>query len=383
MSRPLTDKDKTDIVKQLTGGWSRIFTDAVDIFDRSNFVAGNESRSPLATAVRTITRFNCRRWARADKELFSTNVNQVNADICGQYLDGISENPDDGSISRAFIGGQCNDLYLVNWTRNFGGGITTATRLVRGPIGGTRAFIGGGSTRAQIFARNASTSDSTCGFLSDIGPAWYDLGSNSGSEIPGSTCVINSITPCPGNADNCGNITPDITQPNTPTGLPTLPPTITVNLPGLGPVDVGIDLNPDGTIEICIDQLDTCFTLDPISPDDGDAPDPGDVGEPDEEEDTDQDGEAEGCAPDGSVLGGLSIAIKGTPPNPNKYSDEVFRGVAFVYMGVEDNLALHPEASSMKNNQFFFPYKDNLTCWLVRANVGYSLGVTPYYKSGD
>lgn len=132
-----------------------------------------------------------------------------------------------------FTGGQCDGPYLLNVTRDFGGSITTFTTLVHGPIGGVRAFVDGGQTKTQAFVRDARAGQSTCGSTFPGDPAWFDLGSNTGSPI-GGTVTVNSASPCPGNPDSCGD------------PPPVYPPPVNVDY------DIDITYQPDFGPEITV-----------------------------------------------------------------------------------------------------------------------------------
>lgn len=387
MTRPLTDADKTAIIKQLTGGWSNIFRDTIDIFQRDEFIAGDEVRSPLATAVRELSRLQCRRWARADKSNLSTRQNQITSNICSLYLNSILESPGNGSLSLQFTGGQC-ECARYSVTYNIGqatsNDIRTATN-VRGPIGTLRQEVGAlgangcGATqrRVKVLGFNRGIGGSTCLALEEREYTGF-------CSSPDRVLRGISVSPNAGQPNNCGDPGDLITQPPTPSGLPALPSTTTIVLPALGPVTATIGINPDGSFEVCIQEIDTCFTIDPTSladdqPDGGELP-PGDIGEPSPQVNTGVGDEAEGEAPEGEVLVGLEITVITQPPSAKIFQGDVFRGLGWVYMGVPGNLALHPSGSTHRENQFTFAEKNNLTAWKVIANTGYNLGIKAYYR---
>jgi hypothetical protein len=149
-------------------------------------------------------------------------------------------------------------------------------------------------------------------------------------------------------------------------------------------VTATVQINSDGSFTVCIEELDTCFTIDPtgLADDSGDSviAAPGDIGDPGATEDTGLGDEAEGEAPAGQVLVGLQITVLAQPPTAKIFEGEVFRGLGWIYMGVPGNLALHPSGSTHRDTQFTFADRDNLTAWKVIAKSGYNLRVKPYYK---
>lgn len=365
MSRPLTDEERKGIVKGLTGGWGNIFSDAVDVFDRANFVQSNEERSPLASAVRSLTRFNCRRWARADKANFPVSVNQANANICTPYLQDIGEFPGEGSLDEEIETGQCQTSYRFRWSLS---GVEQPP-IFSGFYDGPMAPV----VRVPGFVALWNSSNRT-GFN-------FNVGTQNNSQ-PGEFLGWERVDGLP---DDCGNRDILISPPPPLVGGPTLNSNVTINLPGVGAVTAGLTLNPDGSFEVCIEELDTCFTVNPgdIFGGENQAGDtgaaPGDVGAPGEEVGTDSDGEAEGEAEENQVLGGLKIAIISFPPFAKPYQNDIYRGVCYVYMGTPDGLDLHPDGATLTSGQFVLPKKENLTKWKVIANSGYNLSVTPFY----
>lgn len=395
MTRLLTNADKDSIVKKLTGGWGRVIDDAVDLFDRQNFVAGDEVRSPIATAVRSITRFNCRRWARADKSNFSTSANLANANICGLYLDGLGENPSEGEIAPPFTGGQCAGIPYgarYSWRSSPGGSAINYTpafgqfflgnKTLYGPISVIGIVPVGDGLFCGIPGQGSYRAN---GFDIDGNPIVVALNLGGSPCRPLAAIIVEGLGFERLTAGSeCGNPESDITTPPAITGAPALPPGIEINLPGFGPVDVSVTLNPDGTFKVCVEQLQTCFDIDlgagTDAPTGGADREPGDIGEPGESEDTGAGGEDEGEAGEGEVLTGLRLQIIDSPPTAKLFTGDVFRGVGYAYMGVPGNLALHFGAATMTNDQFIFAEKDNLTAWLFRANPGYNIRVTPYYS---
>ena len=179
----------------------------------------------------------------------------------------------------------------------------------------------------------------------------------------------------------CGDMPPVVRQPR-PIADPTPPPFRFFPGPG-GGINVGVDVLPDGTINVNIGG--PTVNVDPFPSGGGDAappsgPPPGDIGDAGGSADTGLGGETEGEAGAGEVLVGLKIDILASPTNARQFASGVFRGAGYIYMGVASNLDQDYGGSMLKSGQFFFAEKDNLTHWQVSANNGYNWRVTPYYR---
>jgi hypothetical protein len=110
----------------------------------------------------------------------------------------------------------------------------------------------------------------------------------------------------------------------------------------------------------------------PPGPPGGTAGTPGDTG---------SGGEEEGEAPEDEELVGLRIVILSSPANAPQYSDGLFRAVCFVFMGNENGLDLDPAGSVLRSGQMVLAERPRLTKWLVAANIGFNLRITPYYRN--
>jgi hypothetical protein len=194
------------------------------------------------------------------------------------------------------------------------------------------------------------------------------------------TTEVISIVRVDGLPDNCGDLSPTYTPPNIPTGLPTLPPTVVVNVPGIGDVDLTVDFDDDGNPVVCIPSLDICATVNlPTGDDTETSVEPGNIGEESAPIGTGEGSEAEGEAPEGQVIGALKINIIGTPLTARQYAPGIFRGAAYIYLGTGVGLDQDFAGAMLSDGQLILPEKDNLTHWKVVANIGYNLVVTPYY----
>jgi hypothetical protein len=193
-----------------------------------------------------------------------------------------------------------------------------------------------------------------------------------------------SLTPI-GGPDNCGNQPPEFRPPVPP---PSPGPRVEPFNP-TPEIDVDIDLtiNNDGDITFNIGTGPVVVDPFPEVPPPGQTTEPpgsgyppGEVGDPAPPEDTGPGGVAAGCAPAGKVLVGVKVNILEPLPKVSEYDPSVRRGVCYVYMGVPGNLALEPSGVALRDGQFCLAPVDYLTCYEVRANTGYSLRVTPYYR---
>jgi len=381
-TRPVTDNDRDDIIDLVTGGLADLVTGSPGLFqDRPAFIAGDGPDQPFANTVRALTQYNCRVWASSDKTNFSTRVNTGNAGLCGPYLESIGENPEDGSIAPPYTGGQCSTTYLVYGTLAGNdqsiGGLTP--RQMDGPISliSTQdVAVPGqpfGDSVNTLFTFSTASGDET------VGVNW-----RSSFPFPRSF----RIERVDSEPDDCGSVpATDIEPPSTVTPVTPIPPRITVNLPGLGPVNVTVDLDDDGDPTFCVDETGTCFSIDIGGPDavpgGGGGPAPGDQGTGGTPSDTGSGGEAEGEAPPGEVLVGLLFDLLAAPAIANTYAPGVYRGAAYIYMGGSEGLDQDYAGSMLSDGQFVFAEKDNLTKWRVAANLGYSWRVTPFYREAE
>jgi hypothetical protein len=406
--RPVTQADRDKILIPIKSGLKElIFGDPGLFRDRSGFIAGPTPQTGIATAVQAISRFNCRRWASANKANFSQSVNQGNADLCGPYLDAIGENPTPGSIEPPFQGAQCPVRYNVSLSvsyasvTSFSCGASNATytqstaTLVRncttgigpifGPIGGVvdrPPLSPGAQTRRIVLLHRNSTGNPV---ESEITANWCPAGG-------GYSLTSFSATRCDGQADNCGSLPPEIKPPATVTPSTPIPPSITINLPGLGPVEVTVALDDEGNPVVCIPELEVCLTLqgdDDGNDDDGNDDDDDrtlDPGEADSEQEqtTESGGVAGGVAGEDKELVGVLVEVVEAPPSANQFNNnpgEIYRGIGYVRMGWEGRLGVDPTGAVVRSPQFFHAQQLGLQSWEVRANIGFRLKATPYYRA--
>lgn len=304
--------------------------------------------------------------------------------LCRPYLDSIGGGS--GPVADLpFRGGQCSGTsYQVTCTTTvFPSGtcqpITNPFSLqvpgpVRGPFTDSVSPPPGGplcagTSGTRVYLRTGPSQNIT-----------VLAGASFGARISGL-----SVTPVNG-PDNCGNPPVDFRPPAPdPTPEPPGPRPIVV-APGID-LDVDVQIGPSSVTIIGIGVGPV--VINPFAggddgggnPPGGGGPPPGDIGSPGTPEDSEPGQPASGCAPAGSVLAGVKVSIIEAPTGINQYDPQVWRGACYVYMGVPGNLALDPGGVALRDGQFFVPQADNLTCYEVRANTGFVLRATPYYRS--
>lgn len=385
--RPVTDDDRDDLLIPLVSGVQELLFAPVSPFsDRPAFVAGPPPETGLAQAVQAVTQLNCRLWASRDKSGYSPRVNQYNGEVCGPYLDSIGENPTAGFVSPLFRGGQC---YGVNYSFDFTflnnqGSRQTLAQQTTGRLVGTYAVdVDGQDSWNFGFERQAVPG----------GPVVrVSQGTTFGRGNPDP--VITNVAVVGGGGDDCGNPPTVVQPPATVTPVTPIEPRFTVNLPGVGPITVNVDLDDKGRPVICAPDVDTCISINPQfgigigGGDDGTdppggptGPAPGDDGEPGAGQTAGNGQDAQGEAPPGSVLVGLKMNMTTIPPNANQYAPGAYRGAAYIYMGGNAGLDQDFAGSVLAQGQFVYAEKDNLTRWRVRANNDFVFNVVPYYRS--
>jgi len=371
----------------------KIFDDALNRArdgGASTIKDGNPTSIPGKIGQAT-ARSACRRYG-ANPGSFPANRQVRIEAACRPYLDGL--NPGDGpTIGVPFEGGQCAQLYRMNGAVNYEvfigntGGTSNPSQTVvteyslTGPIGGISfTYDTPGPFGNRRWIMTVGTALGPVIVRSVLNPITTNRVSK--AAWAGAFEIV------PGQSDDCGNPPPVVTQPRPrvdPTG-----PSFRFNPSGDIDVDLDVDILPDGTINVDIGTGP--INVDLFPPDaggdgsggdgsGGDGP-PGDVGVADEDavQETDEDGTASGCGGENQVLGGLKIEVVSVPPKANQYSPGIYRGAAYIWMGVEGNLDQDFGGSMLRSGQFFLPEKNNLTCWEVKANNGFKLRVTPYYK---
>jgi hypothetical protein len=265
--RPVTSADRVNAIDTLIDAVKPLFNDVYDrAADYPGFIQSSEPRSPIFDAARSVARLNCRLWAASDKSNYSVRANAGNAELCGPYLDDLGENPDSGDLALPFEGGQCAGAgYFVTvqyFTVNTdGSNAATPTTIVGaggvsgfpGPIDGLRVDGAPGNLQLFLVAANGDNL----------------LASSSAPQGGFREARITSVERAGGLPDNCGNPNPIIRPPNTVTPTAPIIPRITVNLPGVGDVEVEVSVNVDGSPKVCIPILGACEDIE-INPPDAD-----------------------------------------------------------------------------------------------------------------
>lgn len=341
-----------------------------------------DQKTGASGAAKEVARLVCRRYGE-NPGVVSGAVSANFERLCRPYLDSIGG----GSgpvVDLPFRGGQCAGVnYRITCsttvfattcnpiTNNFTG---FAIGPIRGPFtdNGVAPDPQGlcpGTSGTRVFLRVGPNSD-----------IFVLAGGSRGARVSGLSVVPNA-----GGPDPCGNPPPDFTPP-TPDPTPEPPgPRPIVIAPGVD-IDVDVQIGPSTVTIIGLGVgpvVINPFTGGPDSGGDdpgGGGPPPGDVGSPGSPDDAEPGSPAAGCAPPNSVLAGVKVQILQTPTGVNQYDPQVWRGACYVYMGVPGNLALDPTGVALRDGQFFVPQAENLTCYEVRANTGFVLRATPYYR---
>lgn len=380
--RLITDQAKKGLTSAIEGYVRGGLDDlAYAAGDLPAFLADDTPVVAAALPTKVIIRAACRTYARGFGPQNLPGFDAVWQGICEPYLESIGENPGDGSLAPPFEGGQCEAVqYRVNLAgRNTTSQPATAARIGPGPVGGV--VIGPPN---QFSARSIGVS------FSD-GVNFSGPGTSSTNNRNADSWVITSIVRIDGLADSCGNPPTEYNPAPIPPGLPPLSPTSPVDFPGIGPVNIGVEFSPEGDLIVTAPELGIEVNVGGDADGGGGGggtPEPGTPGESSETGaggggggGSAGGGTAEGDAPEGQVLTGVKLEVLEAPASRRRYTEQVDRGVAYVYMGTpSEGLGLEPTGATVRDGQFFFAQKDYLTRHSVRANVGYNIRVTPYYR---
>lgn len=250
--RPLRPGEGQDVIDALTGGVSQVFADAYDLFtDRAGFIADENPSSALAAAVRDVNRYTCRVWARNPDQGFQGSSPQRQQQICGPYLESIEEDPEPASPAPPLItGGQCPGV--IYQVQALGANTTNGA-----PINSNRGNFTGPITSGPRTSPPPPTCVGT-GILSNIefraGNGTLIVGQVGCGNLPQNLRVVATpVTAEP--PGGCGDSGPQINPPVARAGLPALSPTLPVTLPGIGPVNIEVGIDPTGTISIGVPSL--------------------------------------------------------------------------------------------------------------------------------
>ena len=335
----------------------------------------------------------CRQYARNRENFGIIAYDPIWSDSCDSYLNSINEGPTSGgSYAPPFTGGQCSFAYKISYAipvsyappsnqpdEIFTGGSVGTNKYPIGPILG--------------ISMKPSTPNSGCGLLphlqvtvttatGDYGFGCFRNPPPAGGLIPG-TPYFTSIVPLnQSSVDNCGNPPNQYQPPQYPPNLPTLPPPTNPG-PGFGN-NWDVNLNPDGTFEICI--AGECSDPIPPGPDDNPPGNPSeDPGEPDgspkaNNPSNPSDITIEGCAGTGRILTGIKINFTQIPPAVSGPLD-YYRNVCFAGFGPDLNLIdLVVDGKLLKNGQFVIPDSEFCRCYRVVVSPGWGLSVQAYSR---
>ena len=366
----------------------RLMRRVLDLADKTAetlgpFIAGDRPDDPILGPYHDYTRWVCDSYANIPA--WATGLVGTGAaswlglersigQTCRPYLGSNAPGPD-----VPFTGGQCPVLYTVTVTGNFPGapgGVGTATRVGLGPVEGVcwgSATVHGTHPVGVRFATGCVTGGS-------------GYGSTYTANLP--SLHITNIVRNDGQPDNCGNL-----RPTQPTRKPGAPPDPGPNPPGGGQPPTWSPRGPvfhPGPIKSPYDEPDSPVPpIDPWNPRGGgpddpfygpDHPKPGDPGEPGNSEETTDGGEVDGEVPDGHELVSLLVEVTHSPNGANKYSGVYYRAVCWVFMGNEEGLDMDYAGSMMGDHQLVLAETSGLTHWRVKANLGYSVRVTPFSR---
>lgn len=353
----------------------KIVKKALDaIGDHGEFVAGPRPSNPVTGAYHDYSRWVCDSyakvptWARTAAGVAGwSNVDLAMQMDCGQYL-----GDNYPQAVPPFTGGQCSVAYLVQLA-NSAGSPATASAFAVGPISG-------------VYSVGPPNQFGAVAWIVAANP---DVQFRTG--FPTENWRITSVSRTDGQLDNCGN--PPALEPTPSPTAPTPPP----SPPGGGQPPVWDD-DDDGPVYLP-GPIDSPYgppiefpPIDPRDPgagdddDDDDEPDlypplpPGSQGDPGSPVPAEPGQDGEGEAPPGKVLVGLKINLVETPDGGKQFAAGVWRGSCYIYMGGDVGLDQDYAGSMLRDGQFVFAERENLTRWRVSANTGFKVVVTPYYR---
>lgn len=376
-----------DRAVDVAGGWGE------QVFNPGEFLRRDLSGGEIGPQIdQAIGRGFCRRWARTGKTGILPGRNAYYSENCRGYLEDIGEWPGDGFVGPPSEGGQCAVLYNVRQA-----GLFYSSNDPNTPIPYNDEVAGNPRLGPITTSRSSGTSqgqpDITINFSSPEFPGGPPVfrGSivnfrNYPDGNPRNRDGRFIFTPADGSPDDCGNQPADYTPQPTLDPAPPFDPKLP-NPFGGPDINIDIDINPDGTINIDLPDFPG-NPLDPIDPENpdpggGDGPPalpPGDQGDPGGSGTTGDGGEEEGEAPPGKVLVGLLLELITIPIGAKEFGPGIYRGPAWIYMGGDAGLDQDFAGSCLAETQFVNAETENATKWRVRANIGYDIKVTPYYR---
>lgn len=375
--RQLTPQERQEALKPVRKAVREVLGFGWELFtDRPAFVASDDPRGPLQTTVRALTQYNCRVWAASDKSNQSPRVISGNTEICNPYLTSIGEGIPDGSFGIPFEGGQCpGTVYNVQFRAEVNGVVQNSAANLVGPL---------------RYNQDLPPIPSNTGCTAQSGP-WrrYSIfGQNANPAITfvgcGAQFEVTSLTALSG-PDNCGNPEGIETAPPQPAPSPVIPPSVNINIPGYGPVDVTLALDDNGDPIFCVEQIGACFTVAVGDGDEeglgGEGETPGDQGTAGDPIDVQSGMEAEGDDPS-RVLIGVLVQTIAYPARTNRIfnqSESYTKGAYWVYTGGDAGLALNDTGAISRPDQFYYAGR-GANRFRVVPNNGFTIRVTPFWE---
>lgn len=381
----LTQRGQDSLLDYVENIVDQGFNDALDAAtDLPAFLAGPPPTSPSFLPLYGIGRQACRTYARGFGPQNLPGFDAAWGGLCEPFLDDIGEAPTGGMVGPQFLGGQCDFGYVINWNATNENGVSFdgGPQNFPGPI--TPEFWG------TPGPADAGTPVDNCDFFGGTFRRYQLLHAPTQTRLGlviGCNATLNSFsaTPVGGVPDVCGNPPVVYDPPRVVPGLPPLSPT-PIDVPGIGPVDIDVTFGPDGEILIGLPDLGLEVNVgNPFDPateggEGGPPLGPGDGGAP---VSSGSGGDSEGEAPAGQELVGLQVEVLEAPENANTFdnvSQTVYRGIGYVRMGYPGRLGIDISGGTVLAPQFFHAQQRGLTAWAVRANVGFNLRTTPYYR---
>lgn len=287
--------------------------------------------------------------------------------LCQPYYE--KNNYSDPVPTGGVIGGQCAISYTFERQRAGPGGTFSTTGLTSrvGPITGITKTPNGAGSFNDLYT---ITGPNVVGATTSI---TYVSG--------GSTRLLGPLLPGTQNYDlSCGDgsgsgIQPGQNPPPNPGSYPS------GEEPGLDPDDQPYFFIPPITLP---GPFGGPTDVPPLPGTDSPAGDPPTPGAPGTPEETDGATPAEGEADEGEELVGVLVQVLSTPPNANKFRDvstNVWRGIGYIRMGWPGRYGADISAGIAQTVQFYHAQQRGCTAYSVLARNGFTLRVTPYYRS--
>lgn len=375
------------IIDRVAAEIPNLFNDAASQIGtgEGEYIRAGDPKGVVGKIGQAVGRSYCRQYGADPGAARFGNAARIE-NACRPYLDDIA--PDQGAtISVPFEGGQCESRYRFLLRAEGVSGVPSSEvqslGWYRGPITGFSTTVSGDRTLGFVTANSGPVQ-----FASNVPQPQgiqsrqvFDVATVDRGVFTGE--IVDSVA---GEPDDCGNPPPVVRQPR-PVGDPNPPPFRFNPDPDID-VDIGVDVGPDG--DIIFDIGTGPVSVDPF-PDgpggggpDGGGNDPvGGPGSPGGGGDTGPGGDEEGAAEAGEELVGVLVEILDAPQGANRFfsnSELVYRGPYYVAMGYPGRLGLDMSGGTAETLQFFHAQQRGLTDYRVRANVGFNLRVTPYYR---